>query len=66
MSDKITSNSQSGGITAKNVNVTDSSTVQNTQINNESKKTNIWKKSFGIITFIAALIAILTYFGIQP
>ena len=66
MSDKISSKNQSGGITAKNVNVTDSSIVQHNQTKHKSERSNVWKIILGIVTFIAALIAVLSYFGIKP
>lgn len=62
MSDNITSNNQSGGITAKNVNLNLSQIVTEPPI----KKSSWWKIISATIGILAAIAAILTYFGIEP
>lgn len=60
----ISSNNQKGGITAQNVN--SGSGNFNYNDNREKPKASLWKIIVGVVTFIAAVVAILTYFDIAP
>lgn len=59
---KISSKDQKGGITAHNVNISG----QQINIQHSKKKKSKWAIIVGIITTLAAIVAILTYFGINP
>jgi hypothetical protein len=64
MSKKVISHNQSGGITGFNVNVDDSGIPSGHK--RKKKSSWYWNKITKAIYIIAAIIAILSYFGIKP
>jgi hypothetical protein len=64
---KVTSYRQSGGITAADVHVTGSSAVAPAPSKPAKKWWQAWATWVGVaVAFLASLVALLDYFGIQP
>ncbi len=71
MSDEITSHNQKGGITAKNVTVTSGASVNTAEQSTSAESSRkgqwrIWAYISGAVVFVAAVVGILEYFGIEP
>ncbi len=64
MSKKVISHNQSGGITGYNVNVK-SGTVD-TNLKGKKNDSWYWNKITKIVYLVAAIISILSYFGLKP
>ncbi len=62
MGDNISSQNQSGGITAKSVNLAAGSSFAASP----PARSRLWKLLAAILGALAAVAAILTYFGIVP
>ena len=62
MGDQVTSHGQQGGVTAGQVNIGETSDREP----QPPKKRSWWKVVVGVVTFLAALAGILTWFGVFP
>jgi len=67
MSGDVKSNNQSGGITAFNVNISDSSQIADQGANTAKPKRKGKLAKFAlVVSIVASVIAVLLYFGIKP
>lgn len=66
MGDKIQSHGQTGGITAKNVNIGENNTINSNSSVNKKPKNKLTKNIVLIIMLAAAVVTVLAYLNIKP